>query len=191
MPLLLAARRGRKASHALSGSCAQARVARSSIDLSAKSSVLTKAKELALLRKQSGSLADRMGGVYAEDGTLRSRSSADKVEITHLREEAQGKSTDELRREELLAVMRDRSLNREQKTRTMDLIREKYAPPEAIVGDKEQSSDEENKSDKIEARRRKERVAIMRTKGLNTVERRARIEAVNRKQYCLTPSTRQ
>ncbi len=99
---------------------------RSSIDLSAKSAVVKKCQELAQLKRQGSSLEDRRTNMYNDDGTMKGtsyrRMSIDRKFLV----DKDTKDTGDVRREELMKIMKDRTLSREEKASRMEEVRAMY-----------------------------------------------------------------
>jgi len=98
------------------------------VDLSAKAAVAKHAKEMASLfggPGKGGSLKDRMA-MYNEKGEIIKNTNQDNSEedMNNIPEE---KTVDQLRRDELMKVMKDRSLSKEEKARKMEEVRQKYS----------------------------------------------------------------
>lgn len=108
------------------------------VDLSAKAAADKHSRELATLfggGGGGGGIRDRMS-IFNEKGEIikNARASAKEREATSSADVPRGKTNDELRRGELMAIMKDKSLNKEEKARRMDEVRAKYetsAPPTA------------------------------------------------------------
>ena len=153
---------------------------RSSLDVSAKSQVVKKAQELAVLKGGSASVKDRMAQ-YNE--------SMRKIEVEDDRgsflKEKDTKTIDDVRREELLAVMKDRTLTKEEKAKKMEEVRAKYPTAESAA-QQAASKDEEHQTSssiptdpaEIEKQRRAELTAIMRNKSLKREEKKHQMDMV-------------
>lgn len=168
---------------------------RSSLDLSAKSVAVKKARELAALKSTSKSVRDRMGSVYNADGSIRGGSCGRDEEddggnvaaaagSPNMGEEA--KTNGQLRREELLKVMRDRTLTKEEKARRMEEVRRMYpenedeAVPLPLAAATSTGKEElmEQPAPDLEGERRRELQSIMRDRTLSKEERKRRLEVV-------------
>ena len=102
---------------------------RSSVDLSAKSAQIKKEMELAALSRAGAPLKERMA-LY--DGSVHARAVGGGQGEQHTERRPTAFSNvrratrDEMRREELMAVMKDGGLGKEEKARRMDEVRAKY-----------------------------------------------------------------
>lgn len=153
---------------------------RSSIDLSAKSAVVKKAQELAVLKSggSSMSIKERME-MYKKSTSFHDK--RDDGEKKFLEDKVE-KTVDDLRREELLQVMKDKSLSREEKSTKMEEVKQKYA---AMAGGGEPEQEQEAKPttttkevDDLEKQRRSELQSIMRDKSLSREERKQKMDIV-------------
>jgi len=101
------------------------------VDLSAKAAAAKHAKEMANLfgngKTQGRSLKDRMA-MYNERGEIIKKAQDGEEDDSNfdLSQGGEKKTNDELRREELMAIMKDKSLDKKEKSRKMNEVREKY-----------------------------------------------------------------
>lgn len=151
---------------------------RSSLDVSANAQVVKKAQELAVLKEgETASVKDRMAQY---------KDSMRKIEIEDGREsflkEKDEKTIDDVRREELLAVMKDKTLTKEEKAKKMNEVRAKY--PSAMDAAQQAASKNEQQASsaldpaEIEKQRRAELTAIMRNKSLKREEKKHQMDMV-------------
>lgn len=134
---------------------------RSSIDLSAKSVAVKKAQELAFLKKQGSSVKDRMSQYTSQ------YDKADKEEEKTSMFQNEATENDKMRRAELLEIMQDKSLSREEKAKKMDEVKAKYA----ATTDETQGQEQH-----LEQQHRQELRSIMKDRSLSKGRRRKSIE---------------
>ena len=156
---------------------------RSSIDLSAKSCKARRRNSLVkTMQRQATNLSDRKGMLMTclvEDSEKKIEES--KVVRTHLATTEDEKA--KIRRDEMLKIMRRKSLNKEQKATKMKEVKSKYTDPE------EQKQQQENvkvlpswqvqQEEKTETRTKSEEVkAIMKNRNLSAEERKQQLNLV-------------
>lgn len=157
---------------------------RSSINLSAAAAAAKNQQELDATRKVS--LKDRMS-MYDSNGNLVAKK--EEVKIEEVKIAPKEKSADHLRREELILIMKDKSLTREEKARKMDQVKQKYGLM-AATGSKsnaDQAPGCPEQKTQLDSRRRlsqedlddQERIdlqIILRNRSLSSMERKEKME---------------
>ena len=146
---------------------------RSSVDLSAKSVAVKKAQELTSIQRQSSNIKDRLAKLKEAQSK---KDLKEEVVRSHLQVTEDENAT--ARRNELMKIMRRRSLCKEEKEVKMQEVKQKYA---------EQGQEDEQVAEKDE--RREEVKAVIKNRRLSCEERKQALNIIKWKYSTSSSST--
>ena len=142
---------------------------RSSVDLSAKSVAVKKAQELTSIQRQSSNIKDRLA--MLKEAQSKKDLKEEEVVRSHLQVVEDENAT--ARRNELMKIMRRRSLCKEEKEIKMQEVKQKYAEKgpedEQVVAEREQE---------VEVERREEVKAVIKNRRLSSEERKQALNII-------------